>query len=184
MVILWQVKAYLWITGDDDDVRLQSILDGVNETVKTVCGDLSYGTKKMEVENSNIKLWKFTLLIVKPESVDKINGVDFTDKTNGVDYKIQSDWHVVIKNLYDYAKNDFDNFEVEYTAWFTETPKNLIALVSNYVWFLFSQDMGKNVIEEKLWPRGVKFSENDDLKAKKDFILWLQVFVPLSLKVW
>ncbi len=188
MVLLSEVKAYLGITGTDDDTRLTAILDGINAQVEKAVWDLTESEKTMIVKNSAVCNETITLNIIEPTSITEINWTDFSTKVAWTDYIIKYDGEAIIKNLSSYITNDFWYFAVKFNAWYSETPKELIALVSNYLGYLYSQDLWKDIIEEKLWPRGVKYDSNlDDARnslAYTKFKVWLNQFIPLALRVY
>lgn len=194
MIELEQIKDYLWITGTSDDTRLQSILDGVNSLVISAIWDYEEWEKTIQIKNKIIKDNKIWLLHVNPTEINEINWNDFSWKVNWVDYMILNNWEVIIKNLCDFISNDFWVFEVKYNAWYTDEdiPKDLIASVWDYVWYLFSQDLWKNVIKEKTGPREVWYESSEwiswswspvDLQKSK-FLKSLTKYIPLHLRVW
>ncbi len=194
MIELEQIKNYLWIIWTDDDVRLQAILDSVNNLVASCIWDYEEWEKTIQVKNKTLKENKIWLLHVNPTKITNINWNDFSSKVNWVDYIILNNWEVSIKNLSSYTSNDFWVFEVKYNAWYTDEdiPKDLIASIANYVWYLYSQDLSKNVVREKTWPREVEYESNnwnsnswnliDTQKA--NFLKSLSKYIPLHLRVW
>lgn len=179
MVTLSEVKAYLWISGSDDDIRLQAILDWVNAKVEAKVWDLSFWEKSTQIYN-----WTpIVLSVVNPTKITEINWVDFSSKVVWTDYLIKYDWEAKVLDLCNYIENDFWIYEVKFEAWFTETPKSLIAIVSKYVWYLYSQDMWKNIVQEQLWPRWVSY-ENFENYNEKSFGNDLLQFIPLALKIF
>ena len=188
MITLSEVKTFLWITWNDDNIRLQAILDSINEEITRNVWDLSLGEKTMMVKNSAVKNWTITLNIINPTDITEINGADFSWKVKWVDYIIKSDWEALIKDLSSYSQNDFGSFEVKFNAWYTDTPKSLIRLASNYLAYLYSQDMWKDIVQEQLWPRWVTYSDNNWTdwvwEARKRFKLGLSAYIPLALKIY
>lgn len=185
-VTLTQVQTYLWLTIWVDS-KLTAILDWVNEKVESNVWDISLWVKTMTIKNNTVKNSTFTLDIIEPTDLTEINWTDISSLVSWIDYLIKSDWDVIIKDLYTYIANDFGYFEVKFNAWYSEVPKSLIAIVSEYVGYLYSQDTWKDVTEEQLWPRWVTYEENNidwQNLALKKFKNWLRQFIPLALKIY
>lgn len=185
-VTLTEVQTYLWLSIWVD-TQQQAILDWINEKVLSNVWDISQWEKTMRVKNSQVQDNTITLDIIKPTDITEINWNDFSSKSKWTDYIINEDWNAKIINLCNYISNDFWFFDVKFNAWYTETPKTLISVVSNYFWYLYSQDTWKDILEEKLWPRWVKFewdNINWESKALKDFRQWLKKFIPLALRYY
>jgi len=193
-VLLTEVKDYLWITWTNDDVRLQAILDWLNEDITNKVWDITLWDKTMTIQNktsksnfafnSVIRDSKITLDIINPTAIKTINWNDFTSKVIWTDYIINPDWTAYVKNLSLYTINNFGFFDVVFTAGYSTTPKQLIAITSEYLGYLFSKDLWKDIIEEKMWPRWVKYAQGSEKEVKKTFYKWLNQFIPLSLRVW
>ncbi len=194
MIELEQIKDYLWITGTGDDTRLQLILDSVNSLVVSVIWNYEEWEKTIQVKNKVIKDNKIGLLHVNPIKITNINWNDFNLKLKWFDYIILDNWEVIIPNLCSYISNDFWIFEVKYTAWYTNEgiPNDLIGIVANYVWYLYSQDLWKDVVREKTGPREVQYWVNDWIfsgwiplnGSKSNFLKSLSKYVPLHLRIW
>lgn len=192
MITLAQVKSYLWITTTDDDVRLQAILDVVNDYVVDIAWDIDYWEKEQKVnKRAFLRTKRFTLNIINPEKLLEVNWVDYTNKVEGVDYFIDEYWDCYLKE-YDFNRdNDAPFFIVKYKAWYSPLPDKLIWLVSDYVSYLFNQEWGQTITEERLWPRSVKFWgtavwnnwELIDLPTKR-FKGWIRLFIPTWLIIY
>lgn len=190
MVTLEQVQTYLWLTVQVD-AKMDAILDWVNAKVKNNVGNLDLWEKTMEVDTKVIKKNTFTLNIINPTDLTEINWNDVSWLIPWTDYYIKTDWDVIINNLYDYLATDnvqnFGLFNVKFNAWYAIAPKTLVAIVSEYVGYLYSQDLWKDTIQEHLWPRWVEYNENNinwQNIALKKFKKWLNQFIPLALKIY
>jgi len=193
-VLLTEVKTYLWITSNADDTKLTAILDGLNEDILSRIWDITLWEKTQTIKNSrrllrdkysywsSIRNITLQLNIINPTQILTINWNDFSTKVLWTDYVIDTDWIAHILNLTLLTRNNFGFFDITYTAWYATTPKQLIALTSEYIGYLYSKDLWKDIIEEKLWPRGVKYASND--KLKDNFYKWLNNFIPLWLRIW
>jgi hypothetical protein len=189
-ITLWEVQTYLWLPVQAD-TRMQSILDWVNEKVESNVWDLSLWEKIMTVKNTTVKDNTFTLDIINPTDLIEIDWTDVSSLIAWTDYLIKSDWDVIIKDLFNYTQtytnNDFNYFVVKYNAWYPIAPKSLIATVSKYIGFLYSQDSWKNIVWEGLWPRSVQYETDtqwDKSKALKEFRDGLRRFIPLAIRVY
>ena len=181
MINLSDVKTYLWIIWNDDDMRLQAILDSVLDIVISNIWDISIWEKTMTLSNKSIKNNTFTFEIINPTNLTKINWKDVTWLVAWTDYLIKDNWEVIVKNLHNYISNDFWFFSVKYNAWFEEIPARLIKIVSDYVWYLYSQDMWRTIQDEQTWPRWVTYSTDEALIRFKQ---WLSSFIPISLRIF
>ena len=184
---LTEVKAYLWITSTTDDTKLQAILDWVNELVEVTVWDISLWEKTMTVKNTSVKNYTFTLNIINPTDLTEINWNDVTWLVAWSDYFIKDDWEVIIKTIFDYTANDFWFFTVKFNAWYEIAPKSLIKTVSEYIWYLYSQDNWKDINSEQLWPRSVTYSQDNSSwisLAQKKFKDWLRRFIPLAFRIY
>jgi len=193
-VLLTEVKTYLWITSNADDVKLQALLDGLNEDISNRIWDITLWSKTQTVKHNrrllrdkysywnSIRNITIQLNIVNPTQILTINWNDFSTKVLWTDYMIDPDGVAHILNLYLLSRNNFGFFDITYTAWYVSTPKKLIALTSEYMGYLYSKDLWKDIIEEKLWPRWVKYASNKSLK--ENFYKWLNNFIPLWLRIW
>ncbi len=186
-ITLIEVKAYLWITTTSDDTKLQYMLDWVNELVESNVWDISEWEKTMTVKNSSVKNNTFTLNIINPTDLTEINWNDVSWLVVWTDYLIKDDWEVIIKDLWNYTANDFWFFTVKFNAWYATAPKSLIKTVSEYVWYLYSQDNWKDITSEQLWPRAVAYWQDNSnwiSLAQKKFKDWLRKFIPLAIRVY
>lgn len=187
-VTLAQVKSYLWITWTDNDIQLTAILDWVNQIVEDNVWDISQGEKTMEVDINTIKNSTITLNIINPTSITEVDWNDFSSKVNWTDYFIRNDWQAIIKDFATYYRyNEFWIMYVKFNAWYSTAPNSLIALVSNYVWYLYSQDNWKDIASEQLWPRWVSYewnNQNWQNLALKKFKKWLNQFIPIALRIF
>lgn len=189
-ITLTEVQTYLW-QPIQADARMQSIIDWVNEKVESNVWDLDLWEKVMEVQYNTVKNSTFTLDIINATDLTDINWTDVSGLSAWSDYLIKSDWNVIINNLCDYLATDnvtnFWIFEVKYNAGYAIAPKTLIATVSNYAWYLYSQDTWKDVIAEQLWPRWVDYEANTsewENIALKAFKTGIRRFIPLALKIY
>lgn len=184
MVTLDQVKTFLWISSNEDDLRLQLILDSVLEQSKNICWDLEFWTKKQIVKNSSVKNETFTLNIINATKLLKINWVDYSWKVSWVDYFINTTNEIIVKWIYWDISNDFWFFEVEYEAGFTMPPSSFIWVIATYCGVLYAKDLWKDVISENLWPRWVNYLNTSISDAEKNFNKWLRAFIPISLLIY
>ena len=179
-----EVKTFLGITSNDDDLRLQAILDSVLDQAEKIIWDISNWTKKQFVKNTSVKNETFTLNIINATKLLKVNGIDYSLKVSWVDYLINTDNNIIVKWIYWDISNDFWFFEVEYTAGFSTLPKSFIWIISTYCWILYAKDLWKDVVSEKLGPRWVDYLNIGIEKAENIFIAWLSQFIPLALKIY
>lgn len=185
-ISLTEVQTYLWLTIWVDS-KMSAILDWVNAKVESNVWDLSLWEKTMTVKNTAVKNSTFTLNIINPTDLTEINWTDVSSLVSWTDYLIKSDWDVIIKDLYTYNQNDFWYFTVKFNAWYSIAPKNLIATVSKYVWFLYSQDLSRTILEETLWPRWVQYESDvqwNNSQALKDFKNGIRKFIPLAIRIY
>lgn len=189
MITLEQIKKILWITDDQDDETLQVTLDSVIKYAKYIIWEFEYWERTIQVNTKTIYDDKIWLRHVNPIKITSINWIDFTAKENKVDYFIDYTWMVEIKNLSNYTVSEFDYIEVKYTAWWLsdEIPENLIMAIAYYTWYKASLEYWKNILKEKMWPREVKYWNNDSNRwdstmQEQDFIRILINYLPIHLR--
>lgn len=192
LVDLSQVKAYLWIDATDttDDTRLQSVLTSVLDTATQLVGDLSNCEKTITVLNASIKDDTLYLQHANVTTLNTINGVDFEDpaKVLGTDYILRPDGTAIVLDLSTFIDNDFGSFDVTYTSGWTEddVPDDFVGIISDMCAIKFSQDYGRNIIEETTGPRTVRF-ENNANKWNNEMGLCkkrLRKYLPSHLRLW
>lgn len=202
MITLEQVKIYLWITDTSEDVKLQAILDWINQEVVSVILDYDFWEKEIYVKQKSIKYPFLPLRHVNPKQLLSVNWVSFGSQVEWQDYLILENWTAEVQNLRKICCASFSRFKVIYSAWWTndEIPADLIALVAEMVWLLASAPQGNNAEEEKiksetLWPRKVEYwVEYNNLTAseyqtalierRKAFNKALKKYIPLHLRLW
>lgn len=170
MVELQQVKDYLWL--DEDNVKLQLILDRVNQELENYIWDYSLWEKSVTLKY--IKNNTYWLNHINATELIEINWI--TD----LDYQINYDWTIQV--LQHISPNDFWTWEVKYKAWFSETPADIIWAVSQYCGALYAKDLWKDVVAENLWPRWVTYDANKNYQ--KEFKTLLNKYIPLHLRIW
>lgn len=169
-VTLPQVKNYLWL--NEDDTRLQLILNQVNLEVISTIWDYSFWTKEINTKiRENNTYW-----------LEHINATELLEINweTELDYQINFDWTVQV--LQDVPDNDFKTWNIKYKAWFTEAPADIIWAVAEYCWAIYAKDLWRDVSSEKLWPRAVSYTWIAD--AKKNFKKKLRKYIPLHLRLW
>lgn len=189
LVDLQDVKDFLWISTNADDIRLDAILSHVLWRAHNILGDLSNATKTIVINKNTIKNNSFWLPHVNPVSLKTVNGIDFTTLTKGTDYLINPDGTVIIPDIYQYLGGDFDYISVEYESGWEEgdVPDDFIWTIASMVWFLFSQDLTRDVVEETTGPHKTVFRwawsqwKADQMKI---FRKQLRRYIPLHLKAW
>lgn len=182
MFELSEIKNYLWIAYDDEDTKLQAILDWVESLLIKHLWDISVWDRTIQVENKEVKQETFFIPLINPLSIKTINGTNFSSKVNGTDYFIKNDWNVIVKDLLDYIDNDFWVFTVVINAWYSEIPAWINSLVAEYVWFLNTLDNWRSITNETMWPRATSFTGLDSQWALKNFLNRLSLYVPSGLQ--
>mgnify|MGYP007030457630 CR=1 FL=1 len=181
MFELADIKNYLWISYNDDDVKLTQIKLWVESLLIKHLWNISLWDRIIQIENKEIKNETFFIPLVNPLKIKDINWTDFTSKVNWVDYFIKNDWNVIIKDLLDYTDNDFWVFKVTIEAWFAEIPDWIFAVVAEYIWFLSTLDNGRAITNETMWPRQTSFTGLDSQNALKNFISKISLYLPTGL---
>lgn len=192
LVELSQVKDYLGITTTDDDNQLSAILESVQDSILQMLGDLSQGTKTMQVKNTDLSLKedRVRFLHKNVTAILTINGVDFTTKTEGTDFIFVDGEEAIIPDLWQYIDNEFGVFTVTYTAGWAdgEVPEDFVGIVANWVALQFSLDYGREVTRETMGPRTVEFANNANGGNKVDGIKRckqrLRKYLPNHLRAW
>lgn len=158
-------------------------------------GDLSRGTKTINILNDSVKGDILELQHKEIVSLSTIHEEDFVDpaKVSGTDYKIRPDGTVVVLDLQSFISNDFGAFDVVYVAGWEEddVPDDFIQIVADMCALKFVQDYGRNVVEETTGPRTVRFE--DTSKGSSSSAIpsqWalctrkLRKYLPSHLRLW
>jgi len=177
MIELENVKDILWISNDNDDVRLEIILDWINEIIIWYLWDIEVWTKTIQVSKNIKKIW---LLHKNCTSLTSINWINIEAGT----YQITDNDEIEVTNLYTFLSSDFEKITVVYEAWYSDFPKDIVLAGANLVWFEFAKDLWQIVASEKMWPRAVSYFVSDVENAKKDFYKTLSKYIPNHLKIW
>ena len=184
MVEIQEVKDYLWITDNSQDVQLQQILDSVNALLVNYIWDYTEWEKTVQIYNNTVKNWLIWFNHIWVTEINSINWVDFENSAD--QYKLLDDkWQAKVLNLCNYIQNNFGVFDVIYTAWYAENPKDIVRAVSRLVWYYLSQDMWKDIKLEQPWPRKVEYTVNWEWVTEVNvFYQSLNKYIPLHLKNW
>jgi hypothetical protein len=193
LVNLSQVKDHLGITSTDDDTRLASILAQVLSNITQLVGDLSFGEKTIQIANTNKYLADGIIGFnhINVTEILSIHDEDFESpaKVAGTDYMLRPDGTAVVLYLDQYITNDFGFFTVTYNAGWAdgEVPEDFVGIVSDWVGLQYAADLGREVVEEQMGPRSVRYAGvmgaqkvDPFAKVKKR----LRKYIPLHLRVW
>ena len=129
LITLTELKDHLGIAGTADDTKLQRIVDGTNELIRTITGVLYGSTENVTGEQhdyepifflDNIYINSISALKLGRTNPVTVNSSDyfFNSKTGRV---------VISTNLlYNNTVNDFDLITVDYNHGLNTAPKDLV----------------------------------------------------------
>ena len=145
---LWQETFTTFETN-----QIQFYLDATEEVIKWMFWDFNL-SNKIEV----FRLCEVSTFIYvssqKPISIIKVNWTPYT-WILWTDYKIV--WQKIYINDLKQFTSNFWELELEISAWYSPLPKDIIYFHICITEWELAKEWGKEVLEESLWPRRVKF---------------------------
>jgi hypothetical protein len=150
------VKLKLWLetTTAFEDSQIQFYLDSTETLIDSMFWNFNLSNKTEVLNSCDVSDFIY-VNNPNPISIISINWKAYTGIIN-TNYKIV--WKkVIINDLWLYPNAHFNLLEIEYLAWYTPLPKDIIFFHTCLVEWELAKEWGKEIAKEKLWPREVVF---------------------------
>lgn len=174
MITLDELKRYLWIEDNSQDVLLQEIIDWVTAYIE------SYTWRNLSIQDYDKKYnWNWERIFILPNfpvnSITEIkyrNNTDFSAPTYTLietkDYSFNTSWEIFFNfNLIRW----FNVLEIKYNAWYDPIPEDLKLACKMLCWLSYNTKNTNWVKSESVEWVSIVFSDTSSETIKANIIL-------------